>query len=339
MSDAVAAPAAAAPTTAAPTTAANDAPDTKSGTAPPLSGTQSTSAPPDISALLAQIDSDDKIEALQRELIKRKPITIKTKHGEKKVSDFDKVTEYTRKRETLDEDLKRFREERQQLAAVQQKIEAIQNGDPGALQELLESNQGAMAHAARLLREQYEREQQLQQLTPEQRQMAERMQEMEAQLTRFQQKELQERQQREQQEREQIRAKARNEITSRAVSILRAMGYENGAEGAAYAIRTLVPILRGAMEDGVELTDAEAVEAMRKEHVAKTRDEFKHLSGKQLYQLYPDVAVKLLDYLRESRQAEVARLHPVAQNNTQRQEPEQPKTDTGENEWKRITRW
>ncbi len=321
MPEAVAAPAAAAPTQGSnQNTEAADG-GTESSTGLPIVGQQSSSAPKDLSALLAQIDSDDTAEALQRELLKRKPVTIKTKHGEKKVDDFNKLVEHTRRRETFDEDLKRMAEERRQLSGIQQRLEAVQNGDPQAIQELLSSNKGAMSVVAKMLHEQYEREQQLAQLDPQQRQMAEQMQQMRAQLEHYQQQEMLLRQQQEQQEREQLSARAREEVTGRAASILRAMGYKNGSTGASYALRTLVPILREIATAGVDVPDQQIVEMVKNEHSGRVKEEFDALSGEELLAQYPGVATKILDAIRAKRQAEVGRLQPVAQTNTQTLRP------------------
>lgn len=323
MSDAVAVAAPAAPVAA---TETNAAPQTQSGTQPPTKGEQSSSAPPDISSLLAQIDSDDKVEALQRELLKRKPVTIKTKHGEKKIDSLDLMVEHTRRRETLDEDLMRMADERRQLTSIQQRIDAVSKGDRSAIKELLQ-NPNAMGTVAQMLKEQYLREQQLDQLPPEQRAFQERYSQMEEQLQYYQQQEQLKKQQQEQQQQEQMSQQVKQEISSRAASILKTLGYKNGDTGAAYALRTLVPILREVMTAGVDVPDAHLAEMVKSEHSARAKQEFGALSGEEIMQLYPDVAQKVLDSLRAKRQAERARLEPVVT-----QQPQQQRQPNGHDE-------
>lgn len=316
MSDAVVAPVA--PVVAAET---SEAPQQQAATPVAEKGAKPAKAPlPDVSDLMSQIDSDDKIEALQRELLKRKPVTIKTKHGEQKIDSLDLMVEHTRRRATLDEDIRKMADERRQLQSIQQRIEAVSKGDRSAIQELLQ-NPNTMGAVAEMLHEQFSREQQLQQLSPEQRVIQERMSQMEQQLQRYQQQEQEVRQRQEQEQQEQLTQQARQEVSSRAANILRALGYKNGDTGAAYALRTLVPILREVMTAGVDVPDAQLAEMVRSEHTSRAKQEFGALSGEEIMSLYPDVAQKVLDTLRTKRQAERARLEPVATQQPRQQQP------------------
>lgn len=316
------APAAAAPVAPAPAAAAKT-------DATPQAAEQQTAPAVKISPeKLAQLEGMDETEAQEavRLLLKRAPVKVKTKHGEQKIDDLDLLSEYARRRGTMNADVQALLQQKAEFESERKKYEAIAQGQPEAVQEILQRNPGALQAAAKLLFEQYQKEQEAEQMTPRERELRARLEQLEPMAEQLKRQEAERRQAEEQQQRNAALEQTKQELYSTAAQVLKAAGYSS--QGAPYALRTLIPILTQYVEAGVPFEPADIAAQLKEQRQAIFADEIEQLSAEELVTVYPELG-------RKAAQAYLAKAKGMSMPKPQMQQS-QPKPSNGEEP---VDRW
>lgn len=324
-----------APATAAPVAPAPAAAPAKPDATQPAE--QQTAPVSKISAeKLAQLEGLGEEEAQEavRLLLKRAPVKVKTKHGEQKIDDLDLLSEYARRRGTMNADVQALLKQKTEFERERKQYEALAQGQPEAVQEILQRNPGALQAAAKMLFEQYQKEQEAEQMTPRERELRAKLEQLEPMAEQLKRQEAARQQQEEQQQRNAALEQTKQELYSTAAQVLKAAGYSS--QGAPFALRTLIPILTQYVEAGVPFEPADIAAQLKEQRQAIFADEIEQLTPDELVSVYPELGRKAAQaYLAKAKGLSTPKPQPSQQ---QAPAPKQNGEESQQDRWDLINK-
>jgi hypothetical protein len=129
--------------------------------------------------------SNEDVEQLVREALKRAPIKTKSGKDEFIVDDFDKVKRAVSMDRHFDKIGNQINKEKAALEEEKARVQKILSGDPGTLSQLL-SDENFKATVSNILYQQMQEQQQLQQMDPQQRSILTENQRLKAEMQQLQ---------------------------------------------------------------------------------------------------------------------------------------------------------